>query len=149
EGYDRLPDGVRIRRSGGADEWRLTGRRLGPIELPPAQAPAPLEAAAVQDPGKVEGSLEQPGYRAIAYPRPKTASGEDLVMPGAIAADPRDGRVFVASMKRGELFVIRDPDDTGKNAKFEDYAGGLFQEAYSMVAESGALYVLHRRNLTK
>src|SRR5205814_3008216 len=103
----------------------------------------------LQDPGKLDGPMEQPGYRAIAYPRPKTGSGEDLVMPGAIAADPRDGRVFVASMKRGELFVIRDPDDTGKNAKFEDYAGGLFQEAYSMVAESGALYVLHRRNLTK
>jgi len=149
EGYDRLPDGVRIRSTGVAQEWRLVGRKLGPLELPPAQAPPPLENVVLQDPGKVEGSLEQPGYRAIAYPRPKTISGEDLVMPGAIAADPRDGRVFVASMKRGEIFVIRDPDDTGKNAKFEDYTGGLFQEAYSMVAESGALYVLHRRNLTK
>jgi hypothetical protein len=149
EGYDRLADGVRIRTTGAAQEWRLAGRKLGVIELPPAQNPPTLDPIVLQDPGKVEGSLEQPGYRAIAYPRPKTISGEDLVMPGAIAADPRDGRIFVASMKRGELFVIRDPDDTGKKAKFEDYTGGLFQEAYSMVAESGALYVLHRRNLTK
>jgi mono/diheme cytochrome c family protein len=149
EGYDRLADGVRIRRTGGADEWRLLGRKLGPIELPPAKAPPPHDLVVLQDTFKIEGSLEQPGYKAIAYPRPKTASGEDLVMPGAIAADPRDGRVFVASMKRGELFVIRDPNDNGKAARFEDYAGGLFQEAYSMVAESGALYVLHRRNLTK
>jgi cytochrome c553 len=149
EGYDRLADGVRIRSTGVAQEWRLVGRKLGVIELPPAQKPPPLDSVVLQDPGKVDGVLEQPGYRAIAYPRPKTVSGEDLVMPGAIAADPRDGRVFVASMKRGELFVIRDPDDTGKQAKFEDYTGGLFQEAYSMVAESGALYVLHRRNLTK
>lgn len=149
EGYDRLGDGVRIRSTGTAQEFRLSGRKLGPIELPPAQTPAPLEPVLLQDPGKFDGPMEQPGYRAIAYPRPKTSSGEDLVMPGAIAADPRDGRVFVASMKRGELFVIRDPDDTGKKAVFEDYTGGLFQEAYSMVAESGALYVLHRRNLTK
>ncbi|MBI3857897.1 MAG: hypothetical protein HY293_19640 [Planctomycetes bacterium] len=145
EGYDRLADGVRIRTTGAAQEFRLAGRKLGPIDLPPAQAPPPVEMIVLQDPGKFEGPLEQPGYRAIALPRPKTASGEDLVMPGAIAADPRDGRIFVASMKRGELYVIRDPE----KPVFEDYTGGLFQEAYSMVAESGALYVLHRRNLTK
>jgi hypothetical protein len=144
-GYDRLADGVRIRSTGSAQEYRLAGRKLGPIELPPAQTPAPLENVVLQDPGKFDGALERPGYRATALPRPKTASGEDLVMPGAIAADPRDGRVFVASMKRGELYVIRDPE----KPVFEDYTGGLFQEAYSMVAESGALYVLHRRNLTK
>jgi len=149
EGYDRLADGVRIRGSGGAQEFRLAGRRLGPLELPPASSPPAADAVALQDPYKVEGLLERPGYRAVAYPRPKTSTGEDLVMPGAIAADPRDGRVFVASMKRGELFVVRDPDDDGKSARFEDYTGGLFQEAYSMVAESGALYVLHRRNVTK
>ncbi len=149
EGYDRLADGVRIRVKGSVQEWRLSGRKLGPVELPPALPASPMETVVLQDSWKPEGSLEQPGYRAIAYPRPRTASGEDLIMPGAIAADPRDGRVFVASMKRGELFVLRDPDDNGKGATFEDYTGGLFQEAYSMVAESGALYVLHRRNLTK
>jgi cytochrome c2 len=144
-GYDRLADGVRIRSTGTVQEYRLAGRKLGPIDLPPAQAPPPEEQVVLQDPGKFDGALDRPGYRAIALPRPKSASGEDLVMPGAIAADPRDGRVFVASMKRGELYVIRDPE----KPVFEDYTGGLFQEAYSMVAESGALYVLHRRNLTK
>ena len=148
-GYDRLADGVRIRGTGSTEEYRLAGRKLGPIPLPPAQSPPSLDPVTLKDPGTVEGSLEQPGYKAALYPRPKTSTGEDLVMPGAIAADPRDGRVFVASMKRGELFVIRDPDDDPKTARFEDYTGGLFQEAYSMVAESGALYVLHRRNLTK
>jgi hypothetical protein len=148
-GYDRLADGVRIRGSSPPQEFRLIGRKLGPINLPPAEAPPPIEPGTLPDAGKVEGSLEQPGYKAVALPRPKTPAGEDLVMPGAIAADPRDGRVFVASMKRGEVFVIRDPEDDGRNARFEDYTGGLFQEAYSMVAESGALYVLHRRNITK
>jgi glucose/arabinose dehydrogenase len=149
EGYDRLTDGVRIRAGVSVQEFRLAGRKLGPIELPPVQPPPAADAVTLQDSGKVEGSLERPGYRAILYPRPKTSTGEDLVMPSAIASNPRDGRVFVASMKRGELFVIRDPDDDGKAARFEDYTGGLFQEAYSMVAESDALYVLHRRNLTK
>ncbi len=149
EGYDRLPDGVRIRGGASVQEFRLAGRRLGPLSLPPASTPPAADAVTLQDPGKIEGSLERPGYRAILYPRPKTPTGEDLVMPSAIAADPRDGRVFVASMKRGEIFVIRDPDDDGKAARFEDYTGGLFQEAYSMVAESDGLYVLHRRNLTK
>jgi cytochrome c2 len=149
EGYDRLPDGVRIRGGGSAQEFRLAGRKLGPIELPPAKAPPAMEPATLPDAGKVEGALEQPGYRAIPLPRPKTSTGEDLVMPVAIAASPRDGRVFVASMKRGELFVIRTADDDPSTARFEDYTGGLFQEAYSMVAESDALYVLHRRNLTK
>src|SRR6185503_15645231 len=144
-GYDRLPDGVRIRSTGAVQEYRLSGRKLGPIELPPAQAPPALESVVLQDPGKFDGALERPGYRATALPRPKSASGEDLVMPCAIAADPRDGRVFVAAMKRGELYVIRDPE----KLVFEDYMGGLFQEVYSMVAESGALYVLYRRNLTK
>jgi cytochrome c551/c552 len=151
-GYDRLPDGVRVRTSSGEQTWRLGGRRLSgtvTIDLPEAQAPPPLEAVVLSDPGKPEGSLERPGYRAIAYPRPKTATGEDRVMPGAIAAHPRDGRVYVASMKLGELFVLHDPGDAGREARFEDYAGGLFQEAYSMLAESDGLYVLHRRNLTK
>jgi mono/diheme cytochrome c family protein len=144
EGYDRLSDGVRIRLRGSVQEWRLAGRKLGPVELPAAQVPPPLDNAVLQDPGKLEGALERPGYRAIAYPRPKTISGEDLVMPGAIAADPRDGRVFVASMKRGELFVVRDPDDTGKKASFEDYTGGLFRGLLDGRGERRP-YVLHRR----
>jgi len=151
-GYDRLADGVRVRTSAGEQTWRLTGRKLaGPvtISLPPARTPPPLDVVVLSDPGKVEGSLERPGYRAIAYPRPKTATGEDRVMPGAIGAHPRDGRVYVVSMKQGELFAVRDPNDDGRDASFEDYAGGLFQDSLSMLAESDGLYVLHRRNLTK
>ena len=69
-------------------------------------------------------------------------------MPGALAVHPKDGRVFVASLKTGELFVLRDPGD-GRSARFENYAGGLFQDALSMLAEDDALYVPHRRNLTR
>ncbi len=152
-GYDRLPDGVRIRMKDREEEIRLVDRTLrvgaSTLSLPPAAKPPALDHAVLADPGRTEGPQERPGYRAIAYPRPQTVSGEDLVMPGAIAAHPRDGRVFVASMKLGEIFTIKDPEDNGKGATFEDYGGGLFQEAYSMVAESDGLYVLHRRNLTK
>ncbi len=152
-GYERLADGVRILTKEGATEIRLAGRKLTvgakQIELPAAALPPAIEPLVLADPGRSEGPMERPGYKAIAYPRPKTASGEDLVMPGAIAVHPRDGRVYVGSMKLGEIFAIRDPNDNGKDAVFEDYAGGLFQEAYSMVAESDGLYVLHRRNLTK
>ncbi len=70
------------------------------------------------DPG---GSLERPGYKAIAYPRPKTVSGEDRIMPSAVAVRPKDGQVFVASMKTGELFALRDPTGDGKSARFENY----------------------------
>jgi glucose/arabinose dehydrogenase/mono/diheme cytochrome c family protein len=156
-GYVRLGDGVRVERKEGPQTFRLVGRQVRVeggagervIDLPPAEVPAPLEPLVLPDSGKIEGTLERPGYRAIAYPRPKTVSGDDLLMPGAVAVHPRDGRVFVASMKLGEIFVLRDPGDQGKGATFEDYAHGLFQEALSMKAESDGLYVLHRRNLTK
>src|SRR5262249_9192492 len=99
--------------------------------------------------GTIEGSLERPGYRAIAYPRPKTATGEDRILPSALAVNPRDGRVFVASFKTGELFVLRNPDGDGKAAHFENYAHALFQEALSMRAEPDALSVLPRRTLPR
>jgi hypothetical protein len=168
-GYDRLADGVRVRWRTGRVEVAETlrirmdnGRRQllhdieldgGPrhhaYDLPARQPPAAVERAALSDPGATDGPLERPGYRAIAYPRPKGPSGEDLIMPGAVAVDPKDGRVFVASMKLGEVFLLKDPSGDGKKASFENYARGLFQEAYSMLAEPGGLYVLHRRNLTK
>jgi cytochrome c2 len=152
-GYERAAGGARILGAGGAAELRTRGRTLlwkgREVALPPAAPPPPHELMRLTDSLQPEGSLERPGYRAIAYPRPKTATGEDLVMPGAVAAHPRDGRVFVASMKRGELFTVEDPTDDGREARFVDYTGGLFQEAYSMMAESDGLYVLHRRNLTK
>jgi mono/diheme cytochrome c family protein len=118
-------------------------------ELPGAKPAPVVEWKSLTDPGPVEGALERPGYRAIAYPRPKTDSGEDLVMPGAVAVNPQDGRVFVASMKMGEVFVVRDPTGDGKTARFEPYARGLFQETYGLLAEPDALYVLHRRNVTR
>ena len=70
-------------------------------------------------------------------------------MPAALAVSPRDGRVFIASMKMGEVFVLRDPSGDGKSTRYDNYGRGLFQEAYSLLAENDALYVLHRRNLTR
>jgi cytochrome c551/c552 len=128
-----------------------TGTAIATIhhELPPPQTAAALKRPRFVDPGRAEGALERPGYRAIAYPRPKTSGGEDLVMPGAVAVRPRDGRVFIASMKHGEIFTLDDQGGDGHGARFRDYAGGLFQEAYGLLAEDDALYVLHRRNLTR
>ena len=65
-------------------------------------------------------------------------------MPSALAVNPKDGRVYIASMKTGELFVLRDPTGDGSKAHFDNYAHGLFQETYSMLAEPNALYVLQR-----
>ena len=41
--------------------------------------PPPLEPTVRVNLDKIEGSLERPGYRAIAYPRPQTVSGEIYV----------------------------------------------------------------------
>src|SRR5262249_14722948 len=87
-------------------------------DLPDPASPPPVERTILADQMKIEGSLERLGYRAVAYPRPKTSSGEDRVMPAALAVDPKDGRVFVASMKTGEIFVVRDPTDDGRKAHF-------------------------------
>src|SRR5205807_1227843 len=43
-------------------------------ELPEPKTPPPVERTILADQAKIEGSLERPGYRAIAYPRPKTSS---------------------------------------------------------------------------
>jgi mono/diheme cytochrome c family protein len=117
--------------------------------LPPAGALPALERPVLEFVAPGEGALERPGYRAIAYPRLRTPRGEDLLMPGGLAVNPRDGRVFMASMKMGEVFVLRDPTGDGKSARYDNYGRGLFQEAYSLLAEDDALYVLHRRNLTR
>jgi glucose/arabinose dehydrogenase len=172
-GYEVLPDGVRIRwgaegdpRARSTETVRIAeaegGRRrlvreirsgaaavVLSDDLPAPAAPPAIEPAAfAADPAPAEGALERPGYRAVAFPRPRTASGEDLILPAAIAVDPR-GRVFVASMKLGEVFALEDPTGDGRSARFADYGRGLFQEAYSMLAEEGALYILHRRSLTR
>jgi glucose/arabinose dehydrogenase/cytochrome c551/c552 len=120
-------------------------------ELPPSSMPKaarPPALPAKPDEGQV-GPLERPGYRAIVYPRPKTAAGEDRIMPSALAVHPRDGRVFVASMKLGELLVLRDPHDDGRGSRFDDFTRGLFQDIFGMVHDGRSLYVLHRRNLTR
>jgi mono/diheme cytochrome c family protein len=173
-GYDRLPDGVRLRwqfhlaketvdvedalrfvsekgTRGLVRELKLASDAKPVVvrtPLPAAKVPPAWENKPLNFPDDPEGSLERPGYKAVMYPRPKTISGEDRVMPGAIAVRPRDGKVFVASMKTGELFTLRDPDDP-KRARFELYGRGLYQDALSMLAEDDGLYVLHRRNLTK
>lgn len=153
-GYERLADGVKLHWSVDSvpiDETvRFDKRRLvrevrlifERIDLPPAKAASKWEAKPLTFADAVEGSLERPGYKAFAYPRPKTISGEDRVMPGAVAVRPKDGQVFVASLKTGELFTL-------KNNAFELYSRGLYQDALSMLAEDDGLYVLHRRNLTK
>jgi cytochrome c2/glucose/arabinose dehydrogenase len=162
-GFERLGDGVRIRSRAASGEvaetLRFEGRRLireasgnlRRIDLPAvtrkSDSPGTPGATRLTDPGVVDLS-GRPGYRAIAYPRPKTALGEDLVMPGAIVADPKDGQVYVASMKMGDLFALRDPGDDGRAARFVNFAG-LFQDAYSMAHDGEWLYVLHRRNLTR
>ncbi len=117
--------------------------------LPSAQEAPAVGRLAVTDPGALGGSRERPGYRAIAYPRPKTASGVDRIMPAALAVHPQDGRLFVASMKMGEIFTLRDPAADGKAARFDNYAHGLFEEAFGLLAEEDGLYILHRRNLTR
>lgn len=117
--------------------------------LPAAQLAPPVARLPVTESGDIGGTRERPGYRAIAYPRPKTASGDDLIMPAALAVHPRDGRLFIASMKMGEIFVLREPAGDGKKARFDNYAHGLFQEAFGLLAEDDGLYVLHRRNLTQ
>jgi glucose/arabinose dehydrogenase len=118
-------------------------------DLPAARPAAPWEGRSRDEPDPAGGSLERPGYRAVALPRPKTASGEDRIMPAALAVGPSDGRLFAASMKTGELFALEDAAVAGSDARWQNYAGGLFQDAYSMLAEDDALYVLHRRNLTR
>jgi len=116
----------------------------------PARQPLPaIERAHLEWVSPGEGSLTRPGYRAIAYPRLRTPHGDDLLMPSGLAVNPHDGRVFIASMKMGEVFVLGDPTDDGKSARYDNYGRGLFQEAYSLLAEEDALYVLHRRNLTR
>src|SRR5207248_11296300 len=95
------------------------------------------------------GETQRPGYRLSAYPRPKATHGEDLIMPGALAADPRTGRLYIASMKMGELFALDDPNENGTGARFLDFGGGLFQDAYGMIHDGESLYLLHRRNLTR
>ncbi|MBM3999701.1 MAG: hypothetical protein FJ297_09220 [Planctomycetes bacterium] len=100
------------------------------------------------DMDRPRGRLERPGYRAVEFALPRAESGEDLVMPTAIAATPDGKRVFVASTKLGELFELEGALGGPASARLADYARGLYQEAYSMLATNDTLFLLHRRNLT-
>lgn len=125
------------------------------LELPPAQTAQPLRLTPLHEfPSSAQtadvpaGTQVRPGFRAVPYPRPKTAEGEDRIMPSALAVNPGDGRVFLASLKQGELFWVDDPHDDGQAARYVDFAHGLFQDAFGLLHDGQALYVLHRRNLS-
>ena len=45
--------------------------------------------------------------------------------------------------------MLHDPNDDGVGASYQDFSRGLFQDAYSMLHDGEALYLLHRRNLTR
>lgn len=145
-----------LRATGGTLELKTQGRVVSLASeatvrypLPPARTAPRTEPSLSAGAGKIEGSLERPGYRAIAYPRPTTANGDDRVMPYALAVDPRDGRVFIASEKMGEVLALRDPHDNGTDARFENFSGGLFQQPYGIVHDGEGLTVLHRGALTR
>src|SRR6185503_3287822 len=78
--------GARVVRQvkGRIRQYLVTGT---PVNFGPLDPPPGAELVVLQDPGKFDGALERAGYRATALPRLKSASGEDLVMPGAIAAE--------------------------------------------------------------
>jgi mono/diheme cytochrome c family protein len=139
-------DGELTIRASGLRDRSWFGLRY---DLPPAKKPARWDFVRSAVDEAREGTLSRPGYRAFDYARPKLVSGEDRIMPGAIAVRPKDGRVFVASMKTGELFAINDPAGDVRTARFQNYGHGLYQDALSMWADDDALYVLHRRNLTR
>ena len=131
----------------------LTSYSLPPAEQPPVSSSGQGGEVVVATGDEFfeqdRSRLERPGYRAIRYPRPTTATGEDLVMPSALATHPKSGQLFVASSKFGELFRLEDPHDDGTAARFVDYTGGRFQDVFGMLHDGQALYLLHRRNLTK
>lgn len=161
--HTRLPNGMELAwRVGTKDyvetilvaprEIRRTIRLLGTtkplldvsLSLPPAKASAKWNGVAIPFADDPEGTLDRPGFKATAYPRPKTISGEDRIMPGAIAVRPKDGKLFVASLKTGELFTLQD----GPSPVWQNEVHGLFQDALSMYADDD-VYLLHRRNLTR
>jgi len=108
----------------------------------------PADAPRNEDPLD-RGSLIRPGYRAIKYSLPRLSSGEDRVMPYALATDPKTGRLYVASGKLGEVFVLSDPTDDGRAARMENFGAGLFADSFGMLHDGESLLVMHRRNITR
>ena len=155
-GYDRLPDGARVRGSASAPGPRrrrqshpptdrgvtfaVFARDAGRIRLevrpaaltsaadrtarprvtssstcPPRRPPPAWDGSRCASPTPVEGSLERPGYKADRVPAAEDRLRRGPRHAGGGRRRPKDGRVFVASMKTGELFVLRDPTGDGKN----------------------------------
>lgn len=126
---------------------RLHSRQV--VVLPPAESPPAWQERPATVGDRSEGSLVRPGYRATPYPRPKLVSGEDRVMPVAIAAHPRHDWVFVTSLKTGELFRVLDPENRPEHDVFQRVGPTLFADALAMACDEGGLFILHRRNLTR
>jgi mono/diheme cytochrome c family protein len=134
---------------------------LLPPETPPAETISKVPSSVLDAEKSLIGPLTRPGYKAILYPRPKTASGEDLVMPSALATEPvadpgkvegpsgRRSKLYVASFKLGDLFILNDPNDNGRDATFERFSRGLWQDVFGMLHDGISLFVLQRRNLSR
>lgn len=97
----------------------------------------------------VPGSSTRPGYRAAQHPLPRLPSGEDRVLPFALATDPATGTVYVASGKLGEIFKVQVDSKLGSLATLTDFTGTHFQDILAMAHDGNSLLVQHRRNLTR
>jgi len=95
------------------------------------------------------GSMKRPGYRAVQHPLPKLPSGEDRVLPFAMATDFVTGTVYVASGKLGEIFQVQVDSKLGSLATLTDFTGTHFQDVLAMAHDGSSLLVQHRRNLTR
>lgn len=121
-----------------------------PAASPPDAPPEPAaRPAAFTWDAVPPGSATRPGYRAVPHPLPKLPSGEDRLLPFAMATDPVTGTVYVASGKLGEIFQIRVDPAPGSRATLVDYTGTHFQDVLAMVHDGHSLLVQHRRNLTR
>lgn len=110
---------------------------------------APALAPHVRADPLARGSLTRPGYRAVSYPLPRLASGEDRVMPSALAVDPKTGQLFVASLKLGEVFALRDAQGGANSARWDNFGAGLFQDVFALSHDGQSLLVMHRQKLTR
>jgi mono/diheme cytochrome c family protein len=95
------------------------------------------------------GSTRRPGYRAVQHPLPRLPSGEDRVLPFAMATDPVSGAVYVASGKLGEIFQVKVDSKPGSLATLTEFTGTHFQDVLAMAHDGSSLLVQHRRNLTR
>lgn len=125
-------------------EWAHTA-------VSPTQSPAEpgVKPAAFTWDAWVPGSAQRPGYRAVQHPLPRLPSGEDRVLPFAMATDAVTGTVYVASGKLGEIFRVKVDAKPGSLATLIDFTGTHFQDILAMAHDGSSLLVQHRRNLTR